>query len=146
MDTLTQTPAPGASSSSIQLHAQPLADYSTPEALGADLVASIRDNALDRAQALLERLNTEYPQTRDLLVFPVMIAIQRGRAHDAWQYVNGAGDEHAALKALCLRRLNDPAWHGYAQSACEHSDVHVRKAMRNLLGSQDADDLHESYR
>jgi type III secretion protein HrpB1 len=115
--------------------------------LGKTIVERIRSNALDEAQVLLEQLNEAYPHTRRQPVFPVMIAIQRGRAQDAWQLVNGLPDEEVGpLKALCLRRLGDPSWHGYAEANRDHPDPRMRSAMRSLLGCPEADDIHEIYR
>jgi hypothetical protein len=72
-----------------------------------------------------------------------MIAIQHGRPHEAWQIVNGLPDDgYPELKALCLRLLNDPSWHGYAQAGLAHSSARVRCAMRNLLGCPEPGDVH----
>lgn len=115
--------------------------------LAAALADAIRANRLDDAQSLLDTLHADYPDTRKLLIFPVLIAIQRGHARDAWQLVNGLPDDECPhLKALCLRRLNDPGWHRHAQAARDHPDAHVRRAMRNLLGCSEADDIHPLLR
>jgi hypothetical protein len=120
---------------------------STAASLAEAVVDAIRANRLDDAQTLLDTLNTDHPHTRKLLIFPVLIAIQRGHAHDAWQLVNGLPDDECPhLKALCLRRLNDPAWHHHAEAARHHRDPHVRRAMRNLLGCSEADDIHPLLR
>lgn len=111
------------------------------------VVDSIRGNRLDEAELLLQQLNETFPETRKLLVFPVMIAIQRGRLKEAWQLVNGLPDgESPELKALCLRRLNDPSWYGYADANEDHPDPYVRKAMRNLLGRSEQADIHALMR
>jgi type III secretion protein HrpB1 len=115
--------------------------------MGKAVVDSIRDNRLDEAETLLQQLNDTYPHTRNLLVFPVMIAIQRGQATEAWQLVNGLPDDQSPeLKALCLRLLKDPSWHGYAEASVDHPDPYVRKAMRNLLGRSEDEDIHELLR
>ncbi|MGF6612990.1 type III secretion protein HrpB1 [Paraburkholderia sp. WSM4175] len=115
--------------------------------LAEALVDALRANRLDDAQTLLDTLNTDYPHTRKLLIFPVLIAIQRGHARDAWQLVNGLPDDECPhLKALCLRRLNDPGWHRYAEAGRDHPSPHVRRAMRNLLGCSEADDIHALLR
>ncbi|WP_043201327.1 HrpB1 family type III secretion system apparatus protein [Paraburkholderia acidipaludis] len=119
----------------------------TASTLAHTIAGLIRDNQLDEAEEQLRQLNGAYPQARELLVFPVMIAIQRGQAREAWQLVNGTPDEaYPELKALCLRRLGDPSWYGYAEAALESQDPQVRKAMRNLLGSSAHDDIHPLLR
>jgi type III secretion protein HrpB1 len=122
--------------------------YTTDAAsMGQAVVDSIRDNRLDDAETLLQQLNETYPQTRNLLVFPVMIAIQRGRVAEAWQLINGLPeDQSPELKALCLRLLKDPSWHGYAEASANHPDPYVRKAMRNLLGRSEDEDIHDLLR
>ncbi|MGH8778326.1 HrpB1 family type III secretion system apparatus protein [Paraburkholderia sp.] len=115
--------------------------------MGNAIVEHIRENRLDEAEALLQELNEAHPASKDLLVFPVMIAIQRGLLTEAWQLVNGLPDDQCPeLKALCLRRLNDPTWYGYAESCVDHPDPYVRKAMRNLLGRSGEDDIHPLLR
>lgn len=112
--------------------------------LARTLVERILENALDEAERLLDQLNDTHPETRRHIIFPVMLAMQRGRLHDAWQLVNGLPDEEAGpLKALCLRRLEDPSWHGYAEANRDHSDPYVRKAMRKLLGCEEETDQQE---
>ncbi len=126
------------------MEARPSADAGS---MSRAVVDSIRGNRLDEAERLLQQLNDAYPDTRRLLVFPVMIAIQRGRLTEAWQLVNGLPEgESPELKALCLRRLNDPSWYGYAQANEDHSDPYVRKAMRNLLGRSESADIHALMR
>ena len=111
------------------------------------VVDCIVENRLDEAEALLQKLNEAYPETRSQLVFPVMIAIQRGNATEAWQLVNGLPDDQCPeLKALCLRRMKDPSWYGYAESCVDHPDPNVRKAMRNLLDRSEAEDIHPFLR
>jgi type III secretion protein HrpB1 len=107
-------------------------------ALARSVVAHICGGRLDEAEATLALLHERLPASRDVLAFPVMIALQRGRPHDAWQLVNHLPDDQCPdLKALCLRMLGDPLWHGYATAHADSPDPHVRKAMRELLG-QDA--------
>jgi type III secretion protein HrpB1 len=119
----------------------------TASTLARTIAGLIRDNQLDEAEAQLRQLSNVYPQTHGLLVFPVMIAIQRGQPREAWQLVNGTADDaYPELKALCLRRLGDPSWYGYAEAALESPDPQVCKAMRNLLGSSTHDDIHPLMR
>ncbi|MDB5786992.1 MAG: bacterial type secretion family protein [Caballeronia mineralivorans] len=110
-------------------------------ALAREVVARIKTGELDEAEALLALLHGVCPASRDVLAFPVMIAIQRGRPRDAWQLVNGLPDNRCPeLKALCLRVLGDPLWHGYAVAHEDSPDPYVRTAMRQLLGQPVVDD------
>ena len=95
----------------------------------------IRDsNRLDEAEVMLEELNTLDPDTEEHLIFPVLIAIQRGFITEALQYLNGLGeDAHPELKALCLNILGDPTWHYHANTALQSEDSYVREAMEELL-------------
>jgi hypothetical protein len=98
------------------------------------LVEAIRDNRLDEAEVMLEELNTLDPDTEEHLIFPVLIAIQRGYITEALQYLNGLGeDAHPELKALCLNILGDPTWHYHANTALQSEDSYVREAMEELL-------------
>lgn len=116
-------------------------------AMGNAVVTAIRDNRLDEAETLLQELHEAHPASKNLLVFPVMIAIQRGLATEAWQLVNGLpDDESPELKALCLRLLKDPSWYGYAEACVDHPNPHVRSAMRNLLDRSDEEDIHPLLR
>jgi DNA-binding SARP family transcriptional activator len=97
-------------------------------------VEAIRDNRLDEAEVMLEELNTLDPDTEEHLIFPVLIAIQRGYITEALQYLNGLGeDAHPELKALCLNILGDPTWHYHANTALQSEDSYVREAMEELL-------------
>ena len=104
-------------------------------ALATALVEAIRDDRLDEAETMLEELNAMAPETQEYLIFPVLIAIQRGYIKEALQYLNEHLEEDAApeLKALCLNILGDPTWHMHAQRGLESEDEHVRLAMRQLL-------------
>lgn len=103
--------------------------------LAQRIVSCITSGKLDEAETLLEQLHASNPASRDFLVFPVMIAILRGRPHDAWQLVNGLPDERCPeLKAFCLRMLGDPTWHSYAVANEDSADPYVQRAMRHLLG------------
>ncbi|SFD78329.1 HrpB1 family type III secretion system apparatus protein [Paracidovorax konjaci] len=112
-------------------------------ALAVRLVDAIRDDRLDEAEALLEELNTLSPETEEYLIFPVLIAIQRGFITEALQYLNSLGEDTAPeLKALCLNILGDPTWHYHAQQCLESDDAHVRKAMRQLLQIEPEEEDH----
>lgn len=100
------------------------------------IVDRLREDQPDEAEVVLGQMHDAYPQTRDVLVFPVMIALTRGRPHDAWQLVNGLPEDRSPeLKALCLKVLGDPSWHGYATALVDSPNPFVRKAMRELLGT-----------
>jgi type III secretion protein HrpB1 len=106
-------------------------------ALARAVADLIREGRIDEAEQMLARLHASCPASRDVLAFPVMIALQRGRAHDAWQLVNGLPDDQCPeLKALCLRMLGDPLWHGYASAHADSPNPTVRRAMRQLLGRE----------
>ncbi|GKT20982.1 HrpB1 family type III secretion system apparatus protein [Acidovorax sp. SUPP3334] len=110
------------------VHEDPIA------ALAVSLVNAIRENQLDEAETMLEELNALSPDTEEHLIFPVLIAIQRGYTQEALQYLNSLGEDTAPeLKALCLNIMGDPTWHYHAQSCLESEDEHVRKSMRELL-------------
>jgi type III secretion protein HrpB1 len=110
------------------VHADPAA------ALAIRLVDAITDNRLDEAETLLDELNALQPDTTEYLVFPVLIAIQRGYIKEALQYLNTLGENTAPeLRALCLNILGDPSWNYHARDCLESEDPSVRKAMRELL-------------
>jgi type III secretion protein HrpB1 len=102
--------------------------------LGKALVEAITDARLDEAELILERLNEVDPSTEEYLIFPVIIAIQRGFIAEALQYLNSLGEDKAPeLKAVCLYILGDPLWHSQAQEALQSDDPHTRQAMRELM-------------
>jgi hypothetical protein len=110
------------------VHADPAA------ALAIQLVDAITENRLDEAEILLDELNALQPDTTEYLVFPVLIAIQRGFIKEALQYLNTLGENTAPeLRALCLNILGDPSWNYHARDCLESDDPSVRKAMRELL-------------
>ncbi|WP_193102692.1 HrpB1 family type III secretion system apparatus protein [Burkholderia sp. Z1] len=103
--------------------------------LGRAVIDSIMGDRFDEAEGLLERLCVARPAARSLLIFPVAIAIRRGRPQDALHLVNGLHeDERPDLKALCLHALGDPLWHSYAVEHQDSPDPDTRKVMRGLLG------------
>jgi type III secretion protein HrpB1 len=109
----------------------------TPETIvemAATLIEAIRDNRLDEAELLLDQLNEADPSSQEYLIFPVLIAIQRGFFVEALQYLNSLEEGTAPeLKALCLYMHNDLSWHQYANIALESPDASTRAAMRQLL-------------
>jgi hypothetical protein len=110
--------------------------------LASDLIEALRDARLDEAEQLLDELNRLAPDTEEFLVFPVLIAIQRGFITEALQYLNSLGEDTAPeLRALCLNILGDPTWHSHAQRCLDSDDAYVRKAMRELLQMAPEEDV-----
>lgn len=104
-------------------------------ALTHTMVETLRDDRLDEADALYQQMCETHPHAHDMLVFPVLIAIQRGQALEALQHVNSLPtDRCPELRALCLRMLGDPSWHGEATALLDSPDPAIAKAMRQLLG------------
>ncbi|MEQ5843219.1 HrpB1 family type III secretion system apparatus protein [Paraburkholderia acidicola] len=103
--------------------------------LGRAVFDSIRAERFDEAETLLQQLHEAHPASRDMLFFPVLMAIQRGDVRGAWQIVNGLPeDQNPELKAICLYLLKDPTWHSYATALEDCADPHIRRAMFALLG------------
>lgn len=104
-------------------------------ALAQKIIERIKANDLDEAEKLLAQMHDAYPQTRDVPVFEVVIALMRGWTLDALRIVNGLPDGRSPeLKAICLKVLGDPLWQGYATAHEESDNPYVRLAMRSLLG------------
>jgi type III secretion protein HrpB1 len=115
--------------------AAPTAGEHPTLAAAREMVAAIRDGRLDEAEQMLEALRPQVPQPQAFLVFPVIIAIQRGQVLEALQHLNAHDeDDVAELKALCLQLLGDARWHALATQALESPDPHVRRAMQALCG------------
>ncbi|WP_240766727.1 HrpB1 family type III secretion system apparatus protein [Paraburkholderia flava] len=112
--------------------------------LGRAVIDSIKANSFDEAETLLQQLHEVHPASKDMLIFPVLMAIQRGDVRGAWQIVNGLpDDESPELKALCLYLLKDPSWHSYATALEESPDPYIRKAMLRLLEREEETGLGE---
>ena len=104
----------------------------------ADILEALRLDHADEAHARFQRLRENDDRARDLLVIPVLIAIQRGEALDALRMIDDHPPGHSpGLRALCLRVLGDPSWHGEATALLESEDPAVVKAMRELLSLPD---------
>jgi len=98
------------------------------------LVEKLRDDHLDEADALYQQMCETHPAAHDMVVFPVLIAIQRGRSLDALLHINGLQAQRCPeLRALCLQMLGDPSWHGEASALLDSPDPAIRKAMQQLL-------------
>jgi len=111
-----------------------------------DVADAIRQGRLDEAEIALEALHVLDPATEELLVFPIMIAIQRGMVREALQYIYTLDDDRCPeLKALCLNLVGDPVWEGEARALAENSPhPHVRRAMQQLLGQVPNEDQYQS--
>lgn len=109
-----------------------------------EVAHAIRQGRLDDAEARLEELHALDPATEDLLVFPIMIAIQRGRVRDALRHLYTLDDDRCPeLKALCLHLVGDPLWEGEARALVDNSPhAYVRRAMQQLLGQVPHEDAH----
>jgi hypothetical protein len=109
--------------------------------LTCDLLHALGDNELDRADMLLEEIRDMNGLTDhhpDILLFHVLISIQRGQAMDALHYLNQLGEDEYPphLRVLCLFFIQDPVWQGLATDLAENSpDPEVRESMANLLRS-----------
>jgi hypothetical protein len=122
-----------------------MADAAGPAMPGADVVAdtaadmveAIRDGRLDEAEVLLAALRPYAADPGRFLLFPIVIAIQRGQVIEALRTLDGWEPRHAApLQALCLHLIGDPTWEGKAREVLDSDDAlpHVRRAMRQLCG------------
>ena len=106
--------------------------------LGQAVVDAIKADRVDEAETLLQQLHEVHPASRDMPIFPVLMALQRGDVRGAWQVVNGLPeDQNPELKALCLYLLKDPMWHSYAMALVDSPVPHIRKAMLALLGREE---------
>lgn len=93
---------------------------------------------LDRAERELETLadtTGRGPDDPDVLFFRVVIAIQRGQAREALQYLGGLGeDAPPELRVLCLYSMQDPYWEGLAREVAETTtEESTRVAMTRML-------------
>ncbi len=108
--------------------------------IASAMLHALGDDELDRAQQLLEELQelNGLPEDHpDILVFRVIIAIQRGQALDALQHLNQLGEEHSPeLRALCMFFIEDPVWQGLATELAENSpSPDVQRSMAALLAT-----------
>ncbi|RYX91807.1 MAG: hypothetical protein EOO28_24455 [Comamonadaceae bacterium] len=98
------------------------------------MAQSLQDGHLDESEAMYARLCTMDARAESVLIFPVMFAIQRGKALQALQLINELpADRCPELRVLCLNVLGDPSWHGEATALLDSPNPTVRKAMRELL-------------
>jgi len=110
-------------------------DTTDPRELVRPMAEALGEGRLDEAEALLDQISGVYPEPDDLVVFAVLIAIQRGQCREALCHLESLpGDAHAELKALCLYLLGEPSWEGAAMTLGDSPDLAVRLAMKSLLG------------
>jgi predicted Zn-dependent protease len=101
------------------------------------MMQALRENQLDQASCELESLRAltgRGPDDADILVFRVLIAIQRGQAREALQYLSELGEgSHPELRVLCLHSLQDPYWEGLAHEVANGSESAAAQAMSQML-------------
>jgi hypothetical protein len=106
------------------------------------MMQALHDNQLDAASRELESLRSltgRSADDSDILLFRVVIAIQRGQAREALQCLNELGEDcHPELRVLCLYSLQDPYWEGLARELAESSRPGVAAAMMKMLDCQSA--------
>ncbi len=111
-------------------------------ALTLGMLHALGDDELDKAQDCLETLAQENGvsmEQEDIVVFRVLIAIQRGWALSGLHLLNEFDEDFRPdLRVLCLFFLQDPQWKGMAEHLKEHSPHEkVRLAMTHLLEAPD---------
>jgi Bacterial type III secretion protein (HrpB1_HrpK) len=105
------------------------------------MMHAIGDERLDEAQTHLDHLveltglSADHP---DLLLFRVIIQIQRGQGLDALRYLNNFDEQYCPdICALCLYFLQDPMWERLATRLADNDPrQHVRNSMALLIGRQ----------
>jgi hypothetical protein len=101
------------------------------------MMRALQENRLEQASCELESLRAltgRAAEDPDILVFRVLIAIQRGQSREALQYLNELGEgTHPELRVLCLHSLQDPYWEGLAQEVADTSSSAAAKAMSQML-------------
>ncbi|MES2832516.1 MAG: HrpB1 family type III secretion system apparatus protein [Pseudomonadota bacterium] len=108
-----------------------------------EIANAIRHNLLDDAESKLQQLYEIDPSAREQLIFPAIIAIQRGNVLDVLQHINSLPEDRCPeIKAICLNLLGDPTWHAYALALEDSPDPFIRKAMRQLLERPDDSATH----
>ncbi|MEK6420325.1 MAG: HrpB1 family type III secretion system apparatus protein [Burkholderia gladioli] len=102
------------------------------------MLHALGDDELDKAQHCLETFaqeNRVSMEQEDVVVFRVLIAIQRGWALNALHLLNEFDENFRPdLRVLCLFFLQDPQWKGMAEHLKAHSpDENIRRSMGHLL-------------
>ncbi len=114
----------------------------TVVATASAMMEALRADDLDLAERELGTLAelTDRPLDHpDLAIFSVLIAIQRGQARAALQYLNELGeDRYPELRVLCLYSLQDPYWEGLARELAESAPAPARAAMEKMLACRAA--------
>jgi hypothetical protein len=107
------------------------------------MLHALGDEQLDHAQAQLDQLievtglSADHP---DILLFSVIIQIQRGQGLDALRYLTGLDENYCPdVRALCMYFLQDPLWESLATELADNDPrAHVRESMALLIGRQPA--------
>ncbi len=111
-----------------------------------NLVDCIQQHRSDQADNLYRQMCEEHPSARQMLVFPVVIAIQKGQAVEALRHINSLPEDRCPeLRALCLCMAGDPTWHGEATALLDSPDPAVVRAMRKLLGETPGPDPLQTH-
>ena len=98
------------------------------------MVETLRAGRIDEAEAMFQRLARLDARVADMLLFPVLFMIQRHQPLDALRFVDAQpAGRCPELRALCLKVLGDPTWHGEAMALVESPDPGIAHAMRELL-------------
>lgn len=101
------------------------------------MMRALRESQLEQASCELESLRVltgREPDDADILFFRVFIAIQRGQAREALQYLSELGEgSHPELRVLCLYSLQDPYWEGLANEVASASESAAAQAMSQML-------------
>ncbi|TKC87904.1 hypothetical protein FAZ69_16700 [Trinickia terrae] len=107
----------------------------------SSILHALGDDNLDQAHAQIDNLielTGLSPDHPDILVFRVLLYIQRGQAIDALHYLNELDEQHCPdLRVMCMYFLGDPFWEGLATELAENDPrPHVRESMALLLNRQ----------
>ncbi len=121
------------------------AEYSEFAVLARAMMEALQEDRLDEAEFMYARLCILDSRAEDVLIFPVIFAIQRGQALQALQHMNQLPAERCPeLRVLCLNVLGDPIWHSEATALLDSPKIAVRQSMRQLLGMPSESETHGS--
>jgi type III secretion protein HrpB1 len=102
--------------------------------LARTMVQALEQGRTGEAEFMYARLCMLDPRAENVLIFPVLFAIQRGQVMQALQRLNQLPAQRCPeLRVLCLSVLGDPIWHSEATALLDSPKITVRQAMRQLL-------------